>query len=201
MQLVGELFLQRLDGVDREARRPPEDMEPVRRGLEDVGQRRHVFPRRDRRECLRPVAIDFEEHVAHGDHGIARAGTLVWGDSIQAQVDVPVQEVAPKKPRLEARVGDAHHGSDALCGLAGLVRFQEHGDPVMRLVRRAKKPEWGVTIDHDHSAHDPFVRTTRPRNVERSKLGQSTPEKSASMRAASALPTLSRLPVQPRGDG
>src|SRR5688572_27295828 len=45
-----------------------------------------------------------------------------------------------------------------------------------------------------------LVRDTRPVNVELDNVAQSTPEKSASMVRDSALPTLSNVPTQPRGD-
>jgi hypothetical protein len=45
--------------------------------------------------------------------------------------------------------------------------------------------------------HHPFVRVTRPANVTRS---QSVPVKSASIRVASAVPTLPKVPRHPRGE-
>jgi hypothetical protein len=48
--------------------------------------------------------------------------------------------------------------------------------------------------------HPVLLSVTRPVNVEFARDEQSTPEKSASMVRVSALPTLSNVPVHPRGD-
>jgi hypothetical protein len=51
------------------------------------------------------------------------------------------------------------------------------------------------------AVHPILVNVTRPVNVEFGSDEQSTPEKSASIVLVSALPTLSNVPVHPRGDG
>src|SRR5262249_7380495 len=103
------------------------------------------------------------------------------------------------QPRLEPRTLDLPHWSDALRDAAGSVGLQEHGNPVFSPECRPQEEQRHVAVD-EHLYPPVFDSATWPRNVDCASEGQSTPEKSASMVVRSAVPTLSRVPAQPRGD-
>src|SRR5262249_27555085 len=151
---------------------------------------------------LRAVVIRVEKHMANGGDGVSSSGTPIGRDRIHAKKDAPVRLVAPTEPCLEPGICDERAGADALRSCGRLVRLEEHSHPVLGLVGRFEEHEWRALVDRCHGAHVPdLVKTTRPRKVDCARVGQSTPEKSASIRVASAMPTLKRLPVHPRGEG
>jgi hypothetical protein len=83
--------------------------------------------------------------------------------------------------------------------MAGLVRLQEDGNPVIWLERSPKEPQWRFAIDRAHGLDLAycFVSTSCPANTAAS---QSVPVKSASIRVACAVPTLPKVPLHPRGE-
>jgi hypothetical protein len=105
------------------------------------------------------------------------------------------------KPRLKTGVRCRGHGQDPLRDFTHSIVLQEYRDPVVRLERCPQKTTRRSAIYGNHGTQLPvLVRDTRPVNVELDNVAQSTPEKSASMVRDSALPTLSNVPTQPRGD-
>src|SRR5204862_389107 len=66
---------------------------------------------------------------------------------VQADVDVPVQQVAPAQPRLESTRRDDGSRSDSLRHLARVVRLQEDGKPVARFVSDPEESKWCYVID------------------------------------------------------
>ena len=105
------------------------------------------------------------------------------------------------EPRLKPHAGgdrDRHH---SLGGFARRERLHEHRDPVCRPEGRVQELDRRISIGGGHRAQLPaLVSETRPVKVELDNVAQSTPEKSASIVRSSAFPTLSRVPVHPRGD-
>ena len=132
--------------------------------------------------------------------GLAAPRALIWCQRIDRDVDVRSGRVLGAQPGLELRALNLLHRTNALRDAARLVGLQEHRDPVVLVEGSSKERHRRGTVDR-HGYDPVFDKTTWPRNVDCASEAQSTPEKSASILVRSAVPTLSIVPVQPRGDG
>ncbi len=85
-ELTSQLLLQRFDTLDREASHAPEQMDTVRRGVEDIGRRRQITTGRDSGHDGGPAMVGIEEHVTNGANGRSPSGDLPRADRIDAGI-------------------------------------------------------------------------------------------------------------------
>ena len=133
-------------------------------------------------------------------NGLPAPRSLMWCHGVDRNVNVRSGRVLGAQPGLKLRALNLLHRTNALRDTARLVGLQKHRDPVVVVKGSSKERQRRGTVDR-HGYYPVFDNTTWPRNVDCASEAQSTPEKSASMLVRSAVPTLSRVPVQPRGDG
>ena len=108
------------------------------------------------------------------------ASASAQADGVDADIDVPAAGVPIAEPALKAWTRGIRHGHDALGRLAGSIGLEKHRDPVGRLVRRPQEPKRRLSIDQHHGVLSSWSAS----HVPVKGTGQSTPEKSASMRSS-----------------
>src|SRR4051812_41582157 len=194
------MFLERLDCVAGESTHAPEQVRPPRRRPEHVRRIRELGASLNRIKNILRGMVSVEEDMANLADGLAAPRSLMCCQRIDRDVDVRAGGVLGAQPGLELRALNLLHRTNPLRYTARLVGLQKHRDPVVLVEGSSKERHRRGTVDRH--GYDPVLDNTMwPRNVDCARDAQSTPEKSASILVRSAVPTLSSVPVQPRGDG
>ncbi len=87
--------------------------------------------------------------MPHDADRVLRSRPNAWSNRIRADVAVVPFGVHRSKPRVQPRLEEERHGTDALDGPAGLVRLEKDRDPVVRLERGTKELHRCCAV-HDH---------------------------------------------------
>jgi hypothetical protein len=116
--------------------------------MQHVGWRWQILTRREAREDARCVVIGVEEDVSHRRDGAPCARRPPRLNHVHGQIDTAAGVVLAIEPRLQSRCLDERDRHDPLGDSACLVRLEQHGDPVVRLIGRLEEPEGCHAIHH-----------------------------------------------------
>src|SRR4051812_13489433 len=129
-QFAGELLLQALDQVPVEPRDPPENVDMIRRRVEDVIRARKVPTQIHAGEDRRTVRIGVQEHVSNRSDRIARPRATARRNGVHTNEDVVLSRVHHAQPSLKMFALNPGHGSHTLSYAPSLVRLQKYGNPI-----------------------------------------------------------------------